>query len=244
MRTSLRPVWTVSAVSLAGRVAEVIPHEVVGVERVPHARPAAPGASLGVGRQRRHIAIMALLSQTLKADKANKKMKRGPTTPKEPLSKEVQRVLNRLPSKAAPVRLSFTDLGQDYKEAACHVNAKHRAETAGGLRVHGWVVWQYPRAAQAEFHSVWRNADGDLVNITPHRNDQAEILFVEDPSLKIGRDPTTGLAIVFSDITSEPGPKLYKAGKTWTSSPVYTVQIQAGDTLEAELNRLKLLDFV
>lgn len=188
---------------------------------------------------------MAPLSVALKAASAKKKMMRGPTTPKAPFSKEVQRVLDRLPSKAAPVLLPFTDVEQDYKDAACHVNAKHRAETAGGSRVHGWVVWQYPKKeAQAEFHSLWRDDDGALLDITPHRNGQAEILFVEDPSAKIERDPTTGRAIVLSDITSEPAPKYFKAGSTLTTSPTYTFQIKAGDTLEEELNRLKLLDFV
>jgi hypothetical protein len=187
---------------------------------------------------------MALLSQTLNADRARKAMKRGPLTPKSPYSKEVKLVLSRLPTKLAPVRLPFTDVGQDYKGAACHLNAKHRVENFGGSRVHGWVVWQYHNAAQAEFHSVWRDADGALIDITPHRNGQADILFVEDPSLRIDRDPATGRAIAFSDITSAPGPDFYKAGSMVTSSKVYTVQLQAGDTLEVELDRLKLIDFV
>lgn len=188
---------------------------------------------------------MPTLSQTLKAASNKKKMMRGPTTPKAPFSREVQRVLDRLPSKAAPVLLPFIDVGQDYKGAACHVNVKHRVGTAGGSRVHGWVVWQYPKkVAQAEFHSLWRDPNGALVNITPHRNGQVEILFVEDAAANITRDPTTGRAVVCSDITSEPAPKYFKAGATYTTSPAYTFQIQAGDTLEEELNRLKLLDFV
>lgn len=185
---------------------------------------------------------MPPLSKTLKAGSAKKKMRRNGVTPRRPFTKEVQLVLNRLPSQQPPLWLPFTDVGEDYKGAACHLNAKHRAATAGGERVHGWVVWQYPKAAQAEFHSVWRGGDGALMDITPHRNEQAEILFVEDPSLKIVRDPEGG-AIVYSDITSDPGPSFYRVGTKATASPTYRVNIQPGGPLDDELFRLGQVDF-
>lgn len=186
---------------------------------------------------------MAPLSKTLKAAPTKKMLRKG-VTPTPPFSKEVQRVLDRLPSKAPPVRLPFTDVGEDYKGAACHLNAKHRVATAGGQRVHGWVVWQFLNAAQAEFHSVWRDTTGALTDITPHRNAQAEILFVEDPSLAIGSDPSTRLPLLYSDITSDPGPDFYKAGPTKTTFSRYTFQFAPGGTLAEELNRLRMFDFV
>lgn len=55
------------------------------------------------------------------------------------------------------------------------------AEEWGGTQVIGWTIWELPGLfVEAEFHSVWRNPDGELVDITPKRTPSARIYFVED----------------------------------------------------------------
>ncbi|MBB5746610.1 hypothetical protein [Brevundimonas variabilis] len=174
---------------------------------------------------------------------AAKKIAKGPTTPAVPHSAEVRRVLGRLPNPQDALFLDFADVGAGYHGAACHMNAKHLAMSPGGRRVHGWAIWQYPSFAQAEFHSVWEDLDGNLVDVTPHRNGQTKVMFVRDPSLVIERDPETGRAILFSAITSSGAP-YYKMAETPTTSPVYTFQVKTGSELDEELIRLGLLDLV
>lgn len=62
----------------------------------------------------------------------------------------------------------------------CHLNVPALIAQAGGTLVNGWTIWLWPRVViTAEFHAVWRNPAGELVDITPKR--ERRILFVPDP---------------------------------------------------------------
>jgi len=55
--------------------------------------------------------------------------------------------------------------------------AKH-----GGERVIGWSIWEWPRVfIEAEFHAVWRQPNGTLLDITPKVFPMPRILFLPDP---------------------------------------------------------------
>ena len=185
--------------------------------------------------------LKQLVAQRKAAKTAKKTAKLGPTTPTKPYIPEVQRVLDRLPSKAAPQLLLFVDVGAGYHSSGCHLNVKHRVSTHGGLRVHGWVVWQYPGFAQAEFHSVWEDNQGNIFDITPHRNGQAEVMFIPDSSLSITLEPGTGLDILYSAITSGPHP-WYALGEQQTNSPLHTVEIPQGSELQKTMSRYGVSD--
>lgn len=52
----------------------------------------------------------------------------------------------------------------------------------GGVRL-GWVIWEWPNAfLNAEFHAVWIEPAGQLVDITPKPLGETRILFAPDPS--------------------------------------------------------------
>jgi len=54
--------------------------------------------------------------------------------------------------------------------------AKH-----GGEQVTGWSIWEWPRVfIEAEFHAVWRQPDGTLLDITPKVFPMPRILFLPD----------------------------------------------------------------
>jgi len=51
----------------------------------------------------------------------------------------------------------------------------------GGNEVIGWTIWLWPNVlVEAEFHSVWKNHDGELIDITPKQNEEEKILFLPD----------------------------------------------------------------
>jgi hypothetical protein len=52
----------------------------------------------------------------------------------------------------------------------------------GGVRL-GWVIWEWPNAfLNAEFHAVWVDPAGHLVDITPKPVGEKRILFAPDPA--------------------------------------------------------------
>jgi hypothetical protein len=52
----------------------------------------------------------------------------------------------------------------------------------GGIRF-GWTIWEWPRIFfNAEFHAVWISPIGELIDITPKPQREAQIVFVPDDS--------------------------------------------------------------
>lgn len=113
--------------------------------------------------------------------------------PTMPTSEKDQAVLDflKLWKLQNPVYLKYEDVGEGYGPDFCHVSAKHIAAKRGGRRVHGWALWKYSQDGAdvivGDFHSVWQNPDGVLVDVTPPKAGK-KVLFVPDPSLAIRRD--------------------------------------------------------
>ncbi|MRW83746.1 zinc chelation protein SecC [Pseudoduganella sp. FT26W] len=64
----------------------------------------------------------------------------------------------------------------------CFANVARKIDTDGGSIQHGWSIWQFGSwMVEAEFHAVWRNADGKLIDISPKPDGEARILFLPDP---------------------------------------------------------------
>lgn len=110
------------------------------------------------------------------------------TTPAEPLSKEVEKIVSSIVPDGKPVYLPYTNLDPLYQARFCQVNAQHRANTAGGERVDGWMIWEHLNYAEAEAHSVWRDPAGRLIDLTPRVDGEELVLFLPDPSARVIRD--------------------------------------------------------
>ncbi|MCE8023655.1 hypothetical protein [Billgrantia aerodenitrificans] len=53
----------------------------------------------------------------------------------------------------------------------------------GGEQVLGWAIFEWRKVMiEAEFHTVWRNPNGDLVDLTPRPIPLRKILFLPDPN--------------------------------------------------------------
>jgi hypothetical protein len=77
-----------------------------------------------------------------------------------------------------PVR---PDLDADHGE--CFLNVKqHQTAEGGGFQL-GWVIWESPGLyLEAEFHAVWADPNGELVDITPKADGETEVLYLPDPN--------------------------------------------------------------
>jgi hypothetical protein len=53
----------------------------------------------------------------------------------------------------------------------------------GGDQVFGWTIWEWPKVfIEAEFHSVWRDSEGAMLDVTKKSREIPRILFLPDPS--------------------------------------------------------------
>jgi hypothetical protein len=60
---------------------------------------------------------------------------------------------------------------------------ERRVVGAGGTACYGWELWQWEGLfIQADFHSVWRQPNGMLQDITPRPASVQTILFLPDPA--------------------------------------------------------------
>lgn len=71
---------------------------------------------------------------------------------------------------------------QDAKAMRCFLNIQAKIGRDGGSLVHGWAFWEHPKLfVDAEFHGCWRDPSGKLIDLTPHSDGEATILFAVDP---------------------------------------------------------------
>ena len=65
----------------------------------------------------------------------------------------------------------------------CMTDVPAYVENNGGSVKYGWTIWELPDIfLEAEFHSVWLNPEGKLIDIIPKLDNEKEILFLPDSS--------------------------------------------------------------
>ena len=77
-----------------------------------------------------------------------------------------------------PVILTYQNYG--YGSDWCHVSAKAHAINNGGKRVHGWALWQFCNGLMGDFHSVWEDTTGKLIDVTPPKFGKNQVMFILD----------------------------------------------------------------
>lgn len=102
-----------------------------------------------------------------------------PVTPAEK-SAAIQALCADLCPGQEPTYVDVVEL-PDAPPNECFPLVAGHVEKWGGALVVGWSIWELPGLfVEAEFHSVWRSPDGELIDITPKRTRSARIYFVED----------------------------------------------------------------
>jgi len=67
----------------------------------------------------------------------------------------------------------------------CIMNVRNHVEKHGGQLVNGWTIWEWPTILlEAEFHTCWLNSEGRLIDITPKRDGEKRMCFVQDKSIE------------------------------------------------------------
>lgn len=70
------------------------------------------------------------------------------------------------------------------KEKKCVTNVKKMLYDykKGGTDLQGWIIWEWPKVLiAAEFHDIWKSTQGEIIDITPHKQNVSDILFQIDP---------------------------------------------------------------
>ena len=64
----------------------------------------------------------------------------------------------------------------------CHVNNLVKRKLYGGELVFGWIIWENKDVnfIEANFHSLWTDGKKKLYDITPRRDKEEFIFFVQD----------------------------------------------------------------
>jgi len=64
-------------------------------------------------------------------------------------------------------------------------NAARHVERFGGELLHGWAIWEVPQLmVEAEFHAVWRDPTGTLVDVNPRRPLETRITLTPAPAMR------------------------------------------------------------
>ena len=96
------------------------------------------------------------------------------------ISPDVVAFCRSVVAKPQPVYVPLYPLPGAAESSCFDILPKHVAQH-GGEQVIGWSIWQWPRVfIEAEFHTVWRQPDGDLLDITPKKYRMPRILFLPD----------------------------------------------------------------
>ena len=102
-----------------------------------------------------------------------------PVTPAE-ISESILSICRELSTVEAPcyIRVQPT-IGAAINE--CFPIVTDRVATSGGAVVYGWSIREQPKLfVEAEFHAVWRDKDGVLIDIAPKQRPTERILFAVD----------------------------------------------------------------
>lgn len=82
----------------------------------------------------------------------------------------------------------------------CFPNVERMVREHGGQQVNGWAVWQWANMViTTEAHAVWENAEGKLIDITPHNLEEKEILFLPDTRVIFAGYPIMGKRMPLTD---------------------------------------------
>lgn len=120
-------------------------------------------------------------------------------------------------------QLDFTEVDKRYKKDFCHVSVKHAAQ-AGGKRVHGWALWKHKSGMiVGNFHSVWEDENGVLVDVTPPKVGN-RILFIRHDILTIKKSGNNHQ--LFHCRTSNPKYKIMDNNGSPTSAKRFDLPIQ------------------
>lgn len=94
---------------------------------------------------------------------------------------DVKRLIDKLNTGVEPVYIDCEpEVGADI--ANCFPIVQEKILKFGGEMVLGWEIWKTRLLVEGEFHAIWRNSDGRLIDISPKPIPLERILFLPAPN--------------------------------------------------------------
>lgn len=102
------------------------------------------------------------------------------TTTPAAITPEVLKFAEQLSPGSHPVFLEPQPVA-GARSMECYDNVDKHVAGNKGRKQHGWLIWQCGESfLEGEFHAVWRDAEGNLVDVTPPPDREARLLFLPD----------------------------------------------------------------
>ena len=99
------------------------------------------------------------------------------------IDKQIKAFCNSI-NKAFEAKFVKVLVDKDAQPLECINNVRKYIQKNGGDVVLGWTIWLHPKVfVEAEFHAIYKTINNELIDITPHKGNPSEILFLEDPSI-------------------------------------------------------------
>lgn len=103
------------------------------------------------------------------------------TTPAE-ISSDLRALIDGLLPGATPEYVDVKPTDMDAQVNECFPCVARHVRGNGGHAINGWTLWELPSVfIEAEFHCVWKQSSGELLDITPKKYATQRILFLPDP---------------------------------------------------------------
>lgn len=100
------------------------------------------------------------------------------------IDRDIQKFCKKINYKSKPIYINVNPVKNAIINE-CFINVNNFIKENDGDIVYGWTIWLHPHCLlEAEFHGIYKDKIGNLVDITPHKNNLTQILFLEDSSLK------------------------------------------------------------
>jgi hypothetical protein len=77
----------------------------------------------------------------------------------------------------------------DAKVDDCFPNVARIVERKGGKRVLGWKLWECEHWIKAVYHAVWQKPGGELVCVSPEKNEKQALFLIDERQGPIQRPP-------------------------------------------------------
>jgi hypothetical protein len=101
------------------------------------------------------------------------------TTPKT-IDDKVIELCRKIDPTKSPVYIDVLNDSR-LKKDNCFENVDVKVRQEGGRVQYGWTIWEHPNVMiEGEFHAVWVNPKGQMIDITPKTDAEAKILFLPD----------------------------------------------------------------
>ncbi len=92
----------------------------------------------------------------------------------------IKQIISQLGGQEEPSILPIF-AGEDSEVSSCFGNVEKKVLRDGGRIKYGWILHLEPYLITAEFHAIWENNEGELIDITPDEDPTVrERLFVID----------------------------------------------------------------